>query len=282
MVVVPRSTSEDLAGPCSIREGPPPRTTDVTPSTTPVSASAGPRHTVSAVPAPTADLRWDAQPTDPAAVVLVLHGGQEHSTARNAWWRPPVWWMNPFAWVARRAGGGTFAVARIRYAVRGWNDDDRSPLHDTRAVLDSVAARYPGVPIALVGHSMGGRVALNLLGDERVSVVVGLAPWVDRVDVDAQVFRPHPGLRLLVLHGLADRITSPKASRALVERLAAAGTDARFVGLDGDKHAMIHRRRTWDRLLSAFLRSELLGDAPLGAMPTAEQRALTAGSVTTV
>lgn len=198
---------------------------------------------------PTADLKWDSAPESPAAVVLVLHGGQERSTLPAGWWQPPVVRMLPIARNLVRSGEGRLAVLRIRYAVRGWNDDVASPLRDTEKALDTIAARYPEAPIVLVGHSMGGRVALALMDDERVAAVVGLAPWIERTDAH----RPHPGLTLFVIHGLKDRITSPKASRALVDRLQQQGLRASFVGLTGEKHAMLHRRRTWDRLSAGFV-----------------------------
>lgn len=205
------------------------------------------RHTVTDVP--TADLRWDSTPADPAAVVVVLHGGQERSTRAAGWWQPPVLRMFPIARNLVRAGGGRLAVLRIRYALRGWNDDLASPLRDTQAALDLIAARYPGVPLVLAGHSMGGRVALHLMSDERVSAVVGLAPWIERGDA----YRPHDGLRLLLVHGRSDRITSPTASRALVERLQVQGRQASFVGLADEKHAMLRRYRTWEQLTSGFV-----------------------------
>ncbi|MEO7061247.1 MAG: alpha/beta fold hydrolase [Lapillicoccus sp.] len=205
------------------------------------------RHTVTDVL--TADLRWDSTPADPAAVVLVLHGGQEHSTAAAGWWQLPVLRMLPIARNLVRVGDGRLAVLRIRYAVRGWNDDLASPLRDTQAALDLIAARYPGLPLVLAGHSMGGRVALHLMGDERVSAVVGLAPWIERGDA----YQPHDSLQLLIVHGLSDRITSPTASRALVERLQGQGRRASFIGLSGEKHAMLRRRRTWDQLTMGFV-----------------------------
>ncbi|GAA1876345.1 alpha/beta hydrolase [Lapillicoccus jejuensis] len=225
------------------------------------------------------DLRWDATPATPRAVVLVLHGGQENSTAANSWWRVPVWWLAPFAWTARRAGRD-LAVARLRYGVRGWNGTQASPLADTREALDAVAARYPGVPVALVGHSMGGRVALRLLGDERVRLVVGLAPWVESADVSAHRYDAHPGARLLVLHGLTDRTTSPSASRRVVEAMTAAGGDASYVGLERDGHPLAMRRRTLDRLLVAELRHTLRG-VPLEdqRLDVAERRALEPGAL---
>jgi len=203
--------------------------------------------------APSPDLSWVRSPADPEAVVLVLHGGQEQSERATSWTNIAVVRMLPIALSIARAGRGRFAVVRIRYAVRGWNGVAARPLVDGRRALDDIAARFPGVPIALVGHSMGGRVALHLSGDERVTHIVGLAPWIGGIDR----FEPHAELRLLVIHGLNDRITSPAASRQLVERLQARGRHASFVALWDEKHAMLHRWRDWDQLTAGFLRTAL-------------------------
>jgi len=190
--------------------------------------------------------------------------------------------MVPFARTVQRAGDGDVAIARVRYTVRGWNDEAASPLSDVRVVLDDVVARYPDVPVALVGHSMGGRVALRLMGDERVTSVVALAPWVAEDDVDARLYRAHPGVRLLVVHGMSDRLTSSRASCALVRRLQADGIAASYVGLAREGHAMIRRRRTWDRLLAAHLRVTLLGEPLDPALSVSERAALAAGTVTRI
>ncbi|MDQ6716182.1 MAG: lysophospholipase [Actinomycetota bacterium] len=207
---------------------------------------------------PKAELRWDETPDQPDAVVLVLHGGQEDSERETRWSNLAVLRMWPIARSIARAGGGRLAVARLRYAVRGWNGATASPLADARQALDDIAARYPGVPIALVGHSMGGRVALRLSGDPRVSGIVGLAPWIERHDGA----RPHPVLRLLVIHGLDDRMTSPTASRGTVISLQGRGGLASFVGLKSEKHAMLRRWRAWDQLTAGFLTRALTGDLP--------------------
>jgi len=204
---------------------------------------------VNAVPTP--DLYWDRTPDAPEAVVLVLHGGQEQSERRAGWGNLAVLRMLPIARSVARSGHGRLAVVRLRYAVRGWNGAAARPLADARRAMDDIAARFPAVPIALVGHSMGGRVAFALAKDPQVSAVVGLAPWIGGGDALA----PHADLRLLVLHGLDDRITSPTASRDLVEKLQAQRRQASFVGLRGEKHAMLHRWRTWDRLTAGFLRA---------------------------
>ncbi|MBN9620076.1 MAG: alpha/beta hydrolase, partial [Actinobacteria bacterium] len=98
------------------------------------------------------------------AVALVLHGGRERGTgpvrARNL----AVIRMQPFASALTRSGAPLgLAVARLRYRVRGWNGALRSPVDDVEWALDSLATRFPDAPVALVGHSMGGRAAVYAL-----------------------------------------------------------------------------------------------------------------------
>ena len=53
--------------------------------------------------------------------------------------------MLPFAKDLGRAGAPLgLAVARLRYGVRGWNGEDRSPVADGRWALDQLAERFPG------------------------------------------------------------------------------------------------------------------------------------------
>lgn len=198
---------------------------------------------------PTPELTWHSDADEPEAVVLVLHGGKSQSTSAAREWQPAVWWMRPFAEAVADAGGGRVAVARLRYAVRGWNGAAASPLVDTRNALQQVAARHPGVPVGLLGHSMGGRVALHLSGDERVRAVAALAPWVERPDV-ASV---HPDLHVLVMHGTADRVTSAKASRLMAEAMAAQGADVTYEAVPGSTHAMLRPYRRWREEPARFL-----------------------------
>ena len=89
--------------------------------------------------------------------------------------------MRPFVRVAasRRTRATGWPWPRCGTRVRGWNGAQRSPVADVEQALDELAARFPGVPIALVGHSMGGRAAMYAAGHEGVRAVVG-AGAVDR------------------------------------------------------------------------------------------------------
>ena len=202
---------------------------------------------------PTPELTWHAEPDNPKGVVLVLHGGKSRSRSATRPWQPAVWWMRPFADAVADAGEGKVAVARLRYAVRGWNGAAASPLVDTHNALEQLAARHPGVPVGLLGHSMGGRVALHLADDERVRAVVALAPWVERPDTA----HTHPGLHALVMHGTADRVTSAKASRLLADAMAAQGADVTYESVAGATHSMLRPYRLWREAPARFLVQEL-------------------------
>lgn len=205
---------------------------------------------------PSPELTWHTEVEDPRAVVLVLHGGRSRSRQPTRPWQPAVWWMRPFAEAVSAAGDGTVAVARLRYAVRGWNGAQASPLPDARAALDQLAARHPGVPIGLLGHSMGGRVAFHLAGDERVRAIAALAPWVERPDVA----HTHPGLRVLVMHGTADRMTSPQGSRLMADAMADLGADVTYEAVSGATHAMLRPYRRWREEPARFLAHWLTGE----------------------
>lgn len=200
-----------------------------------------------------ARLLWPTEVADPRAVVLVLPGGRAHSREEIHGWDPGVLRVRPFEWAVARAGRRRIAVASMRYAVRGWNGAEASPLHDTELALEQVAARHPGVPIGLLGYSMGGRVALHLAGDERVRAIAAVAPWVEGADR----VRAHPGLHVLVMHGTRDRITSPRQSRILTDSLAAQGVDASWVAVADDGHSLLRRARRWHRETAAYLAQHL-------------------------
>jgi alpha-beta hydrolase superfamily lysophospholipase len=152
------------------------------------------------------------------------------------------------------AGAGQIAVASLRYAVRGWNGSDQSPLADARLALEQIGAKYPGLPIGLLGHSMGGRVALHLADDERVNAIAALAPWVEGQDQP----RSHPGLSVLFMHGTLDRMTSPRASLAMANAMAQLGADVSYESVKGESHAMLRQASRWHRETAAFLVGHLL------------------------
>jgi alpha-beta hydrolase superfamily lysophospholipase len=186
-------------------------------------------------------------PDSPRAIVLLLHGGQEHSlepveNKHASWWR-----MALMARSLRRFGRKRgFSVALLQDGQRGWNSQlDPAPVRDARWALDQLTAEHPGTPEVIVGHSLGGRTACGAADDPAVVGVVGLAPWLPAAEPNRSV----AGRHLRVLHGTADRWTSPAASKAYVERSRGLVASATWTPLDGSGHFMVRRLSTWRRFV---------------------------------
>lgn len=100
---------------------------------------------------------WPAKDGKPRAVILGLHGFGDYS---NAFDDPGKRWAD--------ANVTTYA-----YDQRGFGDSpnrgrwpaNEALIEDARTALTLIAARHPGVPLYLMGESMGGAVALSLLGE---------------------------------------------------------------------------------------------------------------------
>jgi alpha/beta superfamily hydrolase len=91
----------------------------------------------------------------------------------------------------------TKALAKIGCAVLRFNfrgvggsegtwDEGPGELEDFRAALDVLAARYPDTELWAAGFSFGSWVALTVGAlDDRVRVLIGIAPPIDRYDFSA-------------------------------------------------------------------------------------------------
>ncbi|MEO7125679.1 MAG: dienelactone hydrolase family protein [Nakamurella sp.] len=192
----------------------------------------------------------------PRAVVLVLHGGQEHSFAPTKPHNLAVLRMLPLANTIGAAAEGVLAVARLRFTTRGWNDDGAQPLADALWALGELSSRFPELPIGVVGHSMGGRVALRVTNYPSVRAIIGLAPWIPPGEPITTGF----GTSVMLIHGGRDRTTSAQASIERVETLRAAGMPAGFVLVNRDGHGMLRRPRVWHDLSASLLCASLLPD----------------------
>jgi pimeloyl-ACP methyl ester carboxylesterase len=191
-----------------------------------------------------------APPGQVRAVALLLHGGREVGTTPVRATQLAVLRMTPFAASLRRAGREHgLVVARLRYLVRGWNGTARSPVPDVEWALDQLTARFGPAPIALVGHSMGGRAATYAAGHDAVRAVVGLAPWLERDDPAA----PLAGRHVLVAHGQRDRVTSPQAAAEWVQQAAGVAASAGFVAIKDEGHAMLRRAPVWHALTTDYV-----------------------------
>jgi pimeloyl-ACP methyl ester carboxylesterase len=199
-----------------------------------------------------------AGPRSVRGVALLLHGGRAVSELPVRANHLAVLRMLPFGRALLAAGSEHgLAVARLRFAVRGWNGDVQAPVADARWALDQLAARFRDVPVAMVGHSMGGRTALYAADQANVRAVVGVAPWVEPGDPVEQL----AGRRILLAHGSRDRVTSAAASAAYVQRAAAVAASAAYVSVSGDRHAMLRRATVWHELTAGFVIGVLFGQS---------------------
>ncbi|ASR39467.1 alpha/beta hydrolase [Prauserella marina] len=183
-------------------------------------------------------------------VALVLHGGSEFSSAAVRPWRLAYLRMLPFAIALSRSGAWHgLDVRLLRNRVRGWNEPAMDPLADARWALDRIRAERPGVPVVLVGHSLGGRVALRAADDPAVVGACALAPWTPQ----GEPVEPVAGRAVLIAHGTHDRVTSPVESLRYAEEAdPKAARLARFeVAAEG--HAMLRRPSLWNRLVVTFV-----------------------------
>jgi alpha-beta hydrolase superfamily lysophospholipase len=183
-------------------------------------------------------------------VALVLHGGKSHS-------REPVEAkhlsparMVPFARHLHRAGRKHgLAVWSLRNSVRGWNGPDMTPLQDARWALGQIAEQHPGVPVFLVGHSMGGLTAVCAADHPQVEAVVALAPWLSPQTPVANL----AGKKVLIVHGTTDRWTSPSQSLAFARRATPDTASMQYVALTGAGHFMLRKLRLWQTLATGFV-----------------------------
>jgi predicted alpha/beta-hydrolase family hydrolase len=215
-----------------------------------------------------------AQPAAPRGVVLVLHGGRAHGREPGDRNRLTYLRMLPIARML--AGGDDIAVFVLRYRYRGWNGPARDALQDAEWALDELARRFPGAPVALVGHSMGGRAALGAAGAANVVAVCALAPWLDGSDPEHQL----DGRTVLIVHGDRERYTDPRESYDYALRAKRRGVRICRFDVHGAGHFMISRAGDWHRIVLRFTLG-VLGIEPLDPVIANALREPAAGGLRT-
>jgi len=191
--------------------------------------------------------RFDAPESDaaarPSAMILMLHGGKPNSSAvvgdRSASWQRSAWMARS---IADRAHEAATNVWLLRYRERGWNGHGASPVADARWALDQIRAAHGDVPVILLGHSMGGRVAVHAADDPSVVGVVALAPWWE----GTEPVHTLAGRSLIAAHGRRDRLTSFAQTRRFVERARSVTNHAEFVDMGPLGHYMLSGANAWN------------------------------------
>ena len=115
-------------------------------------------------------------------ILLLLHGGPEKGTEPVSGTRGAFVQIEHLRRrVGPRVAKAGVATWSLQNGVVGWNDEESpAPVADARAALAEAQHAHPGVPIVLIGHSMGGRAAIQAADHENVVGVVGLSPWVPK------------------------------------------------------------------------------------------------------
>ncbi len=203
----------------------------------------------------------------PAAVVLVLHGGSADSRRVPRWRDPAVVRLWPVARVIARTLPSA-AVYRLKFSVRGWNGVGSAPLRDAGWALNILRSRHPGVPVVVVGHSMGARVALRVGADDGVVGVVLLAPWTPSGDPAAQL----AGVPVVVVQGGRDRIIPESTSRPWVSQAEHAGARLHRILLPWAGHTMLRRFWVWHRLAAEGVQTVLTEAAAMLNDPAVRSR----------
>ena len=203
--------------------------------------------------------------TSVRGVVVVAHGGQSVSTAPTSAYQLAVLRMIPLVAAIRHAvRGHAVMVRRPRFAVRGWNDTDASPVRDLTRLLDDLRDEFGPVPVVLVGHSMGARAALRAAGHPSVTAAAGLAPWLPPGEPVDQL----AGRRILLAHGTADAVTSPADTWVYAEQ-ARALTSVTEIEVRTGEHTMLWRAPLWHGLAAVFTCLSLGIPAPSGSAAAA-------------
>ncbi len=202
-------------------------------------------------------------------VVLMLHGGAKTGVEAVADGSASFWRTSRMRdAIQARIHDAGLSLWLLRFSVRGWNlgvADEPSPVPDARWALQQVEREHPGLPVVLLGHSMGARTAVHAADHPGVVGVVGLAPWLEPGDPVTALTDRH----LVAGHGSRDRITSAKMTRKYVDRASDVAASADFVDMGRLGHYMLAHPGRWNRFAV---------DATLDVLGRAEQDRVQHGS----
>ena len=136
--------------------------------------------------------------------------------------------------------GRGFGVVRFNFrgvgASEGTFGRGEAEVADAEGAIDTAHSRFPGLPVALLGWSFGGAVAIRTATREDVIACVAIAPAVEEKE-HISVGLPPPGelpmdVPLLVVIGRHDEQISPEACAEWTRGVEGA----RLVEMPGANH----------------------------------------------
>jgi fermentation-respiration switch protein FrsA (DUF1100 family) len=194
------------------------------------------------ITATTADgliLKGIAVPARGKPMLVVFHGNGSSAADAVRWFAPMI-----------AAGYGVVAAEYRGYSANPGRPDEAGLAADADAFFALARARANGAPIWVVGHSLGGGVALGLSRRRKLDAVITIgaftrlraaAPAIARAflpdayrNLDAMPALDEP---YFLIHGTADGTVPAKEGEALHSAAGRAKKDgASFVILGGDHH----------------------------------------------
>jgi hypothetical protein len=140
-------------------------------------------------------------------------------------------------------------------ASEGTHDNGNGEVQDVRAVIDFLAAEYPGVPLLAAGFSFGSWVGLRAgCGDPRVVELLGLGLPAGNLDARNFSYLEHCEKPKLLVSGEFDRFGPPATLHAMLAGFPAAVRDeTRVTIVPGGDHFFAGRLGDLDRAISEWL-----------------------------
>ena len=172
--------------------------------------------------------RWTCEGEEAGAILVIAHGMAEHSGRYDCFARFMA--ENGFAvYMNDHAGHGRSAQIKGHFADKdGWN----CVVKDLKALMDVAASEYQGIPIFLMGHSMGSFLSRSFIaryGGELAGCVLvgtmgknpGVVPGLLAARLQCKIMGPRSvgrELNKLATSGYNKRIEKPVNASAWLSR----------------------------------------------------------------